>query len=1054
MQYLRLSKSHAVLDPRIVRLGLIVVAIVSSLMGTNAAAAEPSDALRQPGLRTEYLLEGAAPISRSEFVPALLLAPAETPDSRLPASGWKARWTGVIEILQPGNYQFSARASGSLRVRVGDKTVLDVNRDDNSSPAANELIDGPQVELTFGLHPFEVDFEPRGEGAELKLYWESDNFARESLSARNVGHAVAESDNENGIAATISPNAVFASDLYLAGRLAVEEQSCVSCHLPSDSAPLSKNLAKRPGPHLTQAGNRLNEAWIFHWLENPQHLRPEAVMPKLFADDRPGEIERRAVAHFLAQQTDGQNGKAVEAAKDHEKLAAQGKVLFERTGCIACHVTTAGRPARATLRGLGQKTTSACLAEFLQQPGKFDPAGRMPDLKLSAEEAKAIAAYLTDAKTEPIAPLALPEAPTSEEIRTAWLALGQKLSKLDSQSPGQQLAQLGRQVMHERRCTSCHEFKISGEVDFWKARPANSDFARVAASSQNEDRAGCLKSEPSPDAKIPRFAETLNRDAVRAFLAASGKSPGAPAPAESARLTLARFNCQACHERDGVGGLAPDFVNLISANQSAQEAELVKPPTLSGVTEKLLDNSLAAVLTGDRRARPWMSVRMPHFGKEHVGHLPAALAALEATNAANRSATPQPDARLAEAGRQLVGAQGFGCTKCHDLAGKPSGGTRGPDLADVPERIRYDWFQHWMTDPQRIEPGTRMPTVFLKGESPYPNILEGDPALQREAIWQYMVASRELPLPPGLDAIASEAAPLSKRVLVARTFLPDVSPRSMAIRFPSALHLVYDAQSCRLAYAWRGNFLDMTPVWTERGGRQARPMAPIRWRAPGGFPVAITESGSTELPDFAGRATDPSLGAPLPDDAKLHPSRLHFRGYFADTVGATFRYDLDVLETRFASFTERLTTAADETGGRINRQFEFATPGPKLVTLLLADCAQSIQAMLPDEKQLLAVTPKEKAANLPGEAILLVTDEPGPSLFRLAVPANDAQWQIIERDGRWQLLLKLPTIQQQSDGTEVEPMGRASLSLEVALPTDGSAEGVARQIEILRKQKQ
>ena len=132
----------------------------------------------------------------------------------------------------------------------------------------------------------------------------------------------------------------------------------------------------------------------------------------------------------------------------------------------------------------------------------------------------------------------------------------------------------------------------------------------------------------------------------------------------------------------------------------------------------------------------------------------------------------------------------------------------------------------------------------------------------------------------------------------------------MAIRFPSALHLVYDAQGCRLAYAWHGDFLDMTPVWTERGGRQARPMAPIRWRAPKGFPIEIGATDSAEIPNFAGRASDPSLGAPLPDDAQLHPNRLHFRGYHADTSGATFRYDLELPETMFASFTERLATVS------------------------------------------------------------------------------------------------------------------------------------------------
>ena len=96
----------------------------------RSAADELRDQVRQPGFSAEYSLgssaqpsAAAAAVSRSEPVPAILLAPGETPDSRLPAAGWRVRWTGVIEILQPGSYQFSAQATGKLSVRVGDNRL-------------------------------------------------------------------------------------------------------------------------------------------------------------------------------------------------------------------------------------------------------------------------------------------------------------------------------------------------------------------------------------------------------------------------------------------------------------------------------------------------------------------------------------------------------------------------------------------------------------------------------------------------------------------------------------------------------------------------------------------------------------------------------------------------------------------------------------------------------------------------------------------------------------------------------------------------------------------
>ena len=74
---------------------------------------------------------------------------------------------------------------------------------------------------------------------------------------------------------------------------------------------------------------------------------------------------------------------------------------------------------------------------------------------------------------------------------------------------------------------------------------------------------------------------------------------------------------------------------------------------------------------------------------------------------------------------------------------------RGPDLANVPGRIRHPWYLRWIHDPQRIQQGTRMPTIFLNGESPYKDVLNGDPDQQREAIWKYLTLAKSLPPPKG-----------------------------------------------------------------------------------------------------------------------------------------------------------------------------------------------------------------------------------------------------------------------------------------------------------------
>ena len=51
------------------------------------------------------------------------------------------------------------------------------------------------------------------------------------------------------------------------------------------------------------------------------------------------------------------------------------------------------------------------------------------------------------------------------------------------------------------------------------------------------------------------------------------------------------------------------------------------------------------------------------------------------------------------------------CIACHSLGGQ--GGVVGPPLDDVGNRLSYDDLVPWITDPQKIKPGTAMPKLPL-----------------------------------------------------------------------------------------------------------------------------------------------------------------------------------------------------------------------------------------------------------------------------------------------------------------------------------------------------
>jgi mono/diheme cytochrome c family protein len=143
-----------------------------------------------------------------------------------------------------------------------------------------------------------------------------------------------------------------------------------------------------------------------------------------------------------------------------------------------------------------------------------------------------------------------------------------------------------------------------------------------------------------------------------------------------------------------------------------------------------------------------MSLRMPQFGAAHVAALPEALASLEGVGP-EEPRKVVPTAAQVDAGRRMVGPMGFSCAACHDLAGVPGSGARGPDLALMTRRVRYDWYRRWLEQPQRMQPGTRMPEVFGGGRSLLANVFDGSADAQADAMWAYLSLGPDLPRPDG-----------------------------------------------------------------------------------------------------------------------------------------------------------------------------------------------------------------------------------------------------------------------------------------------------------------
>jgi mono/diheme cytochrome c family protein len=507
--------------------------------------------------------------------------------------------------------------------------------------------------------------------------------------------------------------------------------------------------------------------------------------------------------------------------------------------------------------------------------------------------------------------------------------------------------------------------------------------------------------------------DAAQRAALGAFLADGLGGSGAPTPAYSARLDVRRFNCLACHNRDGEGGIDEALVDLIKPLEKAENADDLQPPRLTGVGHKLRTSWAKSVLLNAGRARPWLSLRMPQYGPQNVGHLPDALPKLEGNVADDTVGKADLAAANVNAGRQLAGKTGLGCAACHDISGVAGGGTRGPDLATVNQRVRHDWYVRWLHQPQRLAPGTRMPTYFPDGKSPFTTFFKGDADAQIESLWAYLSLGPGLPLPPGTEPPGKALVVAVKdRPEVLRTFMPDgAGSKAVAIGFPGGVSVVFDAAQCRLGYAWTGNFLDASPVWNSRGGAPAKLLGPKFWQAPAGHPWAVTDSRSP--PDFGKRAADPAYGHQLKDDEFYGGPRLvHFGGYGLDGAGSpAFRYRLDGPDGKPGlTVTEKASPLPVTVVAGLARSFVVEGAGGKTAWLNAAAAAKEPRVYGPDGGRQ-AVDLKEDGAEVPVAELRVVAPHDGNRatvLEATAAPAGSV-WHFARKPGGgWHVLLRLP----------------------------------------------
>jgi mono/diheme cytochrome c family protein len=562
-------------------------------------------------------------------------------------------------------------------------------------------------------------------------FWEHPLLDRELIQARCAGcHA--------------SVAGIEHADRILAGQDLFEQLGCHGCHLVEGLGDLPK-----VGPYLRRIGAKVDRSWLLRWVTHPQEYLPHTRMPSFLFSAEQGT----AVAAYLLRASAEESAEWLASHPEpagvdpaDPVLTARGRTLTETLGCRGCHAFQAGehgpmlgatKDVAPNLARVAEKTDGRWLFHWLKSPRHFSPVSRMPSLRLDDDEARAIASYLLtlgSRKPEPAARLAAlddPEAVAAGEalVRKYGCAGCHDIPGMENESRiGVELSTFAAKPLEELFFGERHDIpRTWADWTFHKIKtPRTYETERI------EQLMPLFGLEDEDIRSLRVFLASRTEHVVPAHYRYRPNDRGQVRLVEGRRL-IARYNCTGCHVIEGEGGfILRDY----------EETPSFGPPILNGEGAKVQPDWLFGFLKAPVTIRPWLTVRMPTFSlsdeEAHalVGYF-TAHAELEIPFV-HVDATAVPAEHI-EAARLLLSEDYFYCFSCHVQGAKtPEGPPEGwaPDFAMARRRLNPDWIVEWLRDPQRIQPGTKMPSFYPGGPD---DVLDGDDERQIRAIRDYLM---------------------------------------------------------------------------------------------------------------------------------------------------------------------------------------------------------------------------------------------------------------------------------------------------------------------------
>ncbi len=571
------------------------------------------------------------------------------------------------------------------------------------------------------------------------------------------------------------------------GMALIERSGCFGCHQMDRWEDTPKI-----GPNLAKIASKTTEDWTWKWINDPRGFRHNTWMPHFFnvtnnsdpvSIKRAGQEIHSMTSYLFSESEEYKMSRMPKGDPDN------GRMLVSSVGCLGCHeiqpdpeseesttIQTLRREQGPNLTGLGSKTTAQWIYNWVQDPANFHPETKMPDLRLTKQEASDIAAFLIQDTHKGFDSNNIPEIDESMldiiagDFMSQQLRSDQVNAKLAEMTVHEKLDYNGKRLIGQYGCFGCHNIpgfedakpigtsltlegsKLITKLDFgffhhdiphtrWDWFENKLKDPRIYDMIPQEDGSyEMMNRKPLNKLRMPDFGLTQHEiDALVTVIMGSVKDeiPSTKLP-EVNEKNLALIageqliqsnNCMGCHKIDGEGGAiwatTSDWLEEVADATNAEDMSIVQsfsPPLLDSQGRKTQPEWLLNWFKDITMIRPNLQVRMPSFDftdaewNAFIDYFQQK-DGQTLTYELSHSSSNRSDYYKAGDKIQELGA----CTNCHfygDQKPKQAALTWAPNLVLTKDRLRPEWLLEFFSNPQDVIPGTKMPAPYIPTEEP------------------------------------------------------------------------------------------------------------------------------------------------------------------------------------------------------------------------------------------------------------------------------------------------------------------------------------------------